>query len=117
MILDPPQQPFPTDDAGEIIYPLDNGKRLSNDTEHLFWIIFLKNGIDDWFGDRTDVFVAADLLWYPIEGRPDICRRRMSWWSWIILRDIACATSNGRKTIVRRRLCLSSSQTATPQAK
>jgi hypothetical protein len=26
------------------------------------------------FADRPDVFVAGDLLWYPVEGRPDICR-------------------------------------------
>lgn len=24
------------------------------------------------FADNPDVFVAADLLWYPVEGRPDI---------------------------------------------
>lgn len=70
----PPLEPFETDKAGEIIYPVDNGEPLSNDTEHLIWITFLKNGLEDWFGDRTDVFVAADLLWYPIEGRPDICK-------------------------------------------
>ena len=74
MILPPPTTPFETDKAGQIIYPVDNGEPLSNDTEHLKWITFVKNGLDDWFGDRTDVFVAADLLWYPIEGRPDICK-------------------------------------------
>lgn len=72
MILPPPTTPFETDKAGQIIYPVDNGEPLSNDTEHLKWITFVKYGLDDWFGDRTDVFVAADLLWYPIEGRPDI---------------------------------------------
>lgn len=72
MILPPPTPPFETDKAGQIIYPVDNGEPLSNDTEHLKWITFVKYGLDDWFGDRTDVFVAADLLWYPIEGRPDI---------------------------------------------
>jgi Uma2 family endonuclease len=64
--------PFETDKAGEIIYPIDNGEPLSNDTEHLRWITFLKNGLEDWFADRTDVFIAADLCWYPVEGRPDI---------------------------------------------
>ncbi|MFN0079463.1 MAG: Uma2 family endonuclease [Prosthecobacter sp.] len=74
MIIQAPTQPFETDRAGTLIYPVDNGEPLSNDTEHLKWITFLKNGLEDWFGDRTDVFVAADLLWYPIEGRPDICK-------------------------------------------
>lgn len=74
MFIQAPTLPFETDKAGEIIYPVDNGEPLSNDTEHLKWITFLKNGLEDWFADRQDVFVAADLLWYPVEGRPDICK-------------------------------------------
>jgi Uma2 family endonuclease len=74
MILPPPPAKFETDIAGQIIYPIDNGEPLSNDTEHLRWITFLKNGLEDWFADREDVFVAADLLWYPIDGRPDISK-------------------------------------------
>jgi len=74
MIVRPPTTPFETDKAGRILYPVDNGEPLSNDTEHLKWITFIKNGLEDWFGDRTDLFIAADLLWYPIEGRPDISK-------------------------------------------
>ncbi len=74
MIVSPPTQPLPRDKAGQIIYPVDNGEPLANDTEHLTWITFLKNGLDDWFANRDDVFVAADLLWYPVEGRPDISK-------------------------------------------
>ncbi|MFN0127675.1 MAG: Uma2 family endonuclease [Verrucomicrobiales bacterium] len=70
----PPSTKFETDRAGRIIYPIDNGEPLSNDTEHLKWITFVKNGLEDWYGDRADVFVAADLLWYPVEGRPDISK-------------------------------------------
>ncbi len=74
MIIRPPTIEFETDRAGQIIYPVDNGEPLSNDTEHLKWITFLKHGLEAWFGDRTDVFIAADLLWYPVEGRPDISK-------------------------------------------
>ncbi len=74
MIIAPPTQRFETDKAGRILYPVDNGEPLSNDTEHLRWITFLKNGLEDWFADRDDVFIAADLLWYPLEKRPDICK-------------------------------------------
>jgi Uma2 family endonuclease len=74
MIIAPPKTPFETDKAGTLIYPVDNGEPLSNDTEHLKWITFVKNGLEDWFAEREDVFVAADLLWYPIEGRPDISK-------------------------------------------
>ncbi len=74
MTIAPPKLPFKTDKAGRIIYPIDNGEPLSNDTEHLRWITFVKNGLEDIYGDREDVFVAADLLWYPMEGRPDVCK-------------------------------------------
>jgi Uma2 family endonuclease len=74
MVLPPPTSKFETDQAGRIIYPIDNGEPLANDTEHLKWITFVKNGLDDWFGERQDVFVAADLLWYPVERRPDISK-------------------------------------------
>ena len=74
MILPPPATKFETDKAGQLIYPIDNGEPLSNDTEHLRWITFVKNGLEDWFADRDDVFIAADLLWYPVEGRPDISK-------------------------------------------
>jgi Uma2 family endonuclease len=74
MVLPIAPPKFETDAAGRIIYPVDNGEPLSNDTEHLKWITFLKNGLEDWFADREDVFVAADLLWYPVEGRPDISK-------------------------------------------
>ena len=74
MVLPPPTSKFETDQAGRIIYPIDNGEPLANDTEHLKWITFVKNGLDDWFGERQDVFVAADLLWYPVEHRPDISK-------------------------------------------
>jgi Uma2 family endonuclease len=74
MILPPPPTKFETDPAGRILYPIDNGEPLSNDTEHLDWINFVKGGLDDWFSGRDDVFVAADLLWYPVEGRPDIAK-------------------------------------------
>lgn len=72
--LTAPARPFETDEDGETLYPVDNGEPLSNDTEHLKWITFLKNGLEDWFADRTDVFIAADLAWYPVEGRPEICK-------------------------------------------
>jgi hypothetical protein len=74
MVLPAAPPKFETDPAGQILYPVDNGEPLSNDTEHLKWITFLKDGLEDWFGDREDVFIAADLLWYPVEGRPDISK-------------------------------------------
>jgi Uma2 family endonuclease len=58
------------DENGEIIYPDSDGKRMSDNTLQLEWIISLKNNLDLLFAQRTDVFVAGDLLWYPVQGNP-----------------------------------------------
>lgn len=34
----------------------------------------IKGGLDALFQDRTDVFVAGDLLWYAVKGEPALCR-------------------------------------------
>lgn len=52
----------------EVVYPDSDGAPLSDNTLQLEWIIFLKKGFDLYFRDRSDVFVAGDLLWYPVEG-------------------------------------------------
>src|SRR5580704_1291170 len=52
----------------EIEYPDDDGKPLSDNTLQYEWIVTIKGGLDAVFRDDPDVFVAADLLWYPVEG-------------------------------------------------
>lgn len=59
---------------GELHYPSDNGELMSNDTLHFEWILFVYYAIFEAYRDREDVFTACDLLWYPVEGRPDISR-------------------------------------------
>lgn len=53
-----------------IIYPDSDGLPMVNNTEHWKVIAEVKHGLDSVFQDRDDVFVAADLFWYPVEGRP-----------------------------------------------
>src|SRR5262249_13861984 len=36
------------------------------------WIVTIQGGIDALFAENSQVFVAGDLFWYPVEGRPDI---------------------------------------------
>ena len=36
------------------------------------WIVVIKEGLEAVFRDDPDVFVAGDLLWYPVEGEPTI---------------------------------------------
>lgn len=49
-------------------YPEDDGNPMSENTLQFRWIMTLQGGLDDLFRDRPDVFVAGDLLWYPVEG-------------------------------------------------
>jgi Uma2 family endonuclease len=58
----------PTTSPAEIEYPDDDGKPLSHNTLQYEWIVTIKGGLDAVFRDNPNVFVAGDLLWYPVEG-------------------------------------------------
>jgi Uma2 family endonuclease len=58
----------------QIIYPDSDGKPMADNTLQFRWIVTIKEGVDALFHDRSDVFVAGDLLWYPAEGHPEICQ-------------------------------------------
>jgi Uma2 family endonuclease len=34
----------------------------------------IKENLETLFRDQPEVFIAGDLLWYPVEGHPEICR-------------------------------------------
>lgn len=55
-----------------IIYPDSDGQPMSDNTKQYEYIVTLHTGIEALFADRPDVFVAADLLWYAVEGWPSI---------------------------------------------
>jgi len=68
-----PLRPEPErDEHGAIIYPETDGLPMAWSTEHYDWLTFLKDGLETHFAPREDVFVAGDLLWYPVEGHPEI---------------------------------------------
>ncbi|MEG4318080.1 MULTISPECIES: Uma2 family endonuclease [unclassified Microcoleus] len=56
----------------EIIYPSSDGQPMADSTIQYKLIVTIKEGCESLFEDDPNVFVAADLLWYPVEGRPDI---------------------------------------------
>jgi Uma2 family endonuclease len=56
----------------EIEYPDDDGQPRSDNTLQFEWIVTIKGGLEALFRKRADVFVAGDLLWYPVEGKPNI---------------------------------------------
>jgi Uma2 family endonuclease len=53
-----------------IVYPDSDGKPMSDNTLQFRWIVTIKEGTDALFRHDPDVFVAGDLLWYPVEGKP-----------------------------------------------
>ncbi|MDM8537311.1 Uma2 family endonuclease [Desulfobacterales bacterium HSG17] len=58
--------PYSKDD---IIYPESDGKPMADNTEQFNWIVKIKEGLEAMFADRPDVFVAGDLLWYPVKKK------------------------------------------------
>ncbi|MBL1210459.1 Uma2 family endonuclease [Geminocystis sp. GBBB08] len=56
----------------EIIYPDSDGQPMAENTKQFRWIVLLKENLECLFAQNPQVFVAGDLLWYPVEGRADI---------------------------------------------
>lgn len=57
--------------APEIEYPESDGEPLAENTKQLWWIVLIFSNLSTLFHDRPDVFIAADLFWYPVEGQPE----------------------------------------------
>ncbi len=78
----------------DFFYPESDGKPLADNTIQFRLIMKIQGGIDALFTDDPQVFVAGDLLWYPIEkslksqapdvmvvfGRPKGDRRSYKQW-------------------------------------
>jgi Uma2 family endonuclease len=52
----------------EVIYPDSDGQPMADNTLQFQWIVTLKENLELMYADTADVFVAGDLLWYPVEG-------------------------------------------------
>ena len=55
-----------------IIYPDSDGQPMAENTLQFKWIVLIKEGLETLFHRDPNVFVAGDLLWYPVEGQPKI---------------------------------------------
>ena len=56
--------PTPTD----IIYPDSDGQPMADNTQQFELIVWIKENLELLFANDPNVFVAGDLLWYPVEG-------------------------------------------------
>jgi Uma2 family endonuclease len=56
----------------DIIYPESDGKPMADNTKQFRWIMVIYYNLEWLFADDPNVFVAGDLLWYPVEGNNKI---------------------------------------------
>ncbi|MDV2998656.1 MAG: hypothetical protein N5P05_000262 [Chroococcopsis gigantea SAG 12.99] len=52
----------------EVIYPDSDGKPMADNTKQFRWIVTIKENLETLFSEDANVFIAGDLLWYPVEG-------------------------------------------------
>jgi Uma2 family endonuclease len=57
-----------------VIYPDSDGQPMSDNTLQFSWIVKIKENLEILFAENPDIFVAGDLLWYPVEGSNTIKR-------------------------------------------
>jgi Uma2 family endonuclease len=55
-----------------IVYPDSDGQPMAENTLQFKWIVLIKEGLETLFHRDPNIFVAGDLLWYPVEGQPKI---------------------------------------------
>ncbi len=58
-----PQRPAPV-----VTYPESDGMPMAENTEQFQWIVLIKENLEALFRDDPNVFIAGDLLWYPVQG-------------------------------------------------
>jgi Uma2 family endonuclease len=56
----------------EVVYPESDGKPMADNTKQFRWIVVIQQNLEWLYADEANVFVAGDLLWYPVEGRNTI---------------------------------------------
>lgn len=52
----------------KVYYPDSDGQPMADNTKQFRWIVTIKENLDLLFTADPNVFVAGDLLWYPVEG-------------------------------------------------
>jgi Uma2 family endonuclease len=58
----------------EVIYPESDGQPMADNTEQFRWIVVIKENLELLFANNPSVFIAGDLLWYPVEGNNTVCQ-------------------------------------------
>ncbi len=56
----------------QTIYPDSDGQPMADNTKQFRWIVLIKENLEAMFAEDEEVFIAGDLLWYPVEGDSSI---------------------------------------------
>jgi Uma2 family endonuclease len=56
----------------DIVYPDSDGQPMSDITKQFRWIVLIQQNLESLFANDPNVFVAGDLLWYPVQGNNKI---------------------------------------------
>lgn len=51
------------------LYPDSDGKPMAENTEQYRWIVIIKENLEILFANYSNIFIAADLLWYPVSSQ------------------------------------------------
>lgn len=57
-----------------IFYPESDGKPMADNSKQFRHIVTIEGNCEILFADDPNVFIAGDMLWYPVEGHPEICQ-------------------------------------------
>ena len=57
-----------------VTYPESDGQPMADNTQQFRWIVTIKENLEILFSEDPTVFVAGDLLWYPVEGNNRLCQ-------------------------------------------
>jgi Uma2 family endonuclease len=53
----------------DILFPSGDGKPMAENTEQYRWIVIIKENLEILFAGDKNVFIAGDLLWYPVRSK------------------------------------------------
>ncbi|MGD2180238.1 Uma2 family endonuclease [Lusitaniella coriacea] len=65
---------LPTPTSPNLVYPEDDGLPMSDNTKQFRWIMELYYNLEWLFAENPNIFVAGNLLWYPVEGQVKLCQ-------------------------------------------
>lgn len=56
----------------ELLYPSSDGKPMAENSKQFYAIFYVFSNLEYYFAFEPDIFIIGDMLWYPVEGSPEI---------------------------------------------